>query len=98
MPYIYAAIFLFGIATGWQTHSWKSDAQQLAVEKATQHVETSVSKILEDKLADLKANERTIYREIPTVINNPVYNNDCIDLTGLRNVNASKSHTAKPSG
>jgi len=98
MPYIYAIIFLVGIATGWQTHSWKSDAQTLAVEKATKHVETSVSKILETKLADIKANERTIIREIPTVINNPVYHNECLDITGLRNVNASKSHTAKPAG
>ena len=95
-PYIVASAFVFGLASGWFVNGWKTDSETLLIQNTAAKIESGISKTLESKLADLRSNERTIIREIPKVITRTVYLNSCLDVDGLRMVNASKADTAKP--
>jgi uncharacterized protein YdeI (YjbR/CyaY-like superfamily) len=77
---------------GWTVHDWKVGSEKVAVKKT----EAVISKLLEDKLKDLKANERVIRHEVEKIIERPVYLNDCLDADGVLLVNMSKSGTTEP--
>ena len=51
--------------------------------------ESKVAEKVEDRLADLKANERIIDRGVIREIQNPVYRNVCLPAGGLRLLNAA---------
>lgn len=87
-------LYVLGCLTGafilYHVLGWKNDSEQLAIQKAVdvfieeyRKNETDKSKILQDKLNSLRANEREIIREIPKIINRDVYHNICIDNDGL---------------
>jgi len=95
-PYFLAAILAMGFASGWAVHGWKMDSENSAVKEASEETARIVSKTLEDKLAELRANERTTIREIQTIIERPIYSNECIDSDGLLRINAAKAGAAKP--
>lgn len=61
--------------------------------------EEGKAKVLEDKLASLKANERVIEREKLKIVNRDVYRNECLDNDGVRlieDARSGKSSTTKP--
>lgn len=84
-----------GFGSGWKVHSWKTDAEEKAAIEAAAIVQRSVSETLENKLQELKANERVIEREKIKIIDRPVYRNDCLDPDGLRIVNSAAGITAE---
>jgi hypothetical protein len=53
--------------------------------------ESSISATLENKLQELKANERIIEREKLKIIDRPVYNNTCLDTDGVQLLNKQRS-------
>lgn len=68
---IAAAIFVFGIASGWLVHGWKYDAEQLAIRtaqeiafnKALKGV-NSISEGLQDTLDRLEKNKFVTAKEV----------------------------------
>lgn len=96
--HFYWIIFVFGIACGWFVHGWKTDSEQLAAISAIEENNKKISATLEDKLSKLRANEREIIREIPKIIDRPIYSYVCLDDSGLLLINQSKGGSAKPAG
>lgn len=86
-----------GFGGGWRVHSWKSESEAMTIAKAAGEVERIISSSLEKQLADLKANQEAIQHETKTIIERPVYRNVCLDIDGVRNINAAKGGAAKPS-
>ena len=96
LPYIIVAVLCFG--TGWKIKSWQVAERDLAIMEARDAMiseyrmnEAGKAKILEDKLASLRANERTIEREKIKIIDRPVYHNECIDADGVRLIEAARA-------
>jgi len=80
---------------GWQTHSWKTDAEKLSVIKTDiKEVDTKAV-----KHEDFKVKERikyvTIYKNVDKIVQVPFYTdgNLCLDDNGLRAANAAISST-----
>lgn len=98
MPKIYLNLFfcVCCFVFGWIVHGWKvgSDANEIFKENSESQKEISVK--LEKKLSELKANEKTIIKEVTKVIENPVYLHDCFDDSGVYLVNLSKSGATRP--
>lgn len=101
------SLFVLGLLIGaYSTYtitSWKRDSEQLAIEQAKQEFqeqftkhESSISKILQDKLIQLRSNEREIIREIPKIITRDVYHNNCIDNDGLRVLESARTSKTNP--
>lgn len=77
-------VAIAAFAAGWWCCQKYQDSNQLLIERAVQAaaVETQTSiaegaRVLEDKLQDLKANERHTERVIRTEVVKPVFNNVC---------------------
>lgn len=94
---------------GWKTKGWHDDSLALAenaqVDKVMQQFhqhESVVASTLEDKLSQLKANEKVIEHESVKIVDRPVYNNICLDPDGLLLLNKARggqnSDTSKPAG
>lgn len=91
MDKIWAGATLLAAVGGWQLHSLVVDSKTLAAERAAaatmQYVmqqEFNAAKMLEDRLKELKANERIIHTKEREIIDRPVYRNVCIDDDGLQ--------------
>lgn len=73
---------LFGL--GWQAHDWHDAKTTLAANQSAEKIRAEVTEItrqsgqaLENKLAELKANETHTEREIRTEVIKPVFSNVC---------------------
>lgn len=99
-------LIALAFGAGWRTKAAFVAERDLAVAEAKQqfldayqNAESGKAKLLEDKLADLRANERTIEREKLKIIDRPVYLNTCLDADGLRlieSARAGKTNAGKP--
>lgn len=78
------------VASGWWVRGWYEDSKRLASNKAVADAQQAISKQLEDKLSQLKANERVIEREKIKIIDKPVYKNVCLDAEAVSLINKSK--------
>lgn len=90
--------FAAGNYSGWTIKTYKTDSENLAAKEAIKDTEQAISGILETKLQSISANQRTIIREVPKIIERPVYYNLCLDPDGMRLANAAKSGTAEFAG
>ena len=103
---ILLAAVLVAFGAGWRVKAAFVAERDLAVMEARDAMiaeyranEAGKAQILENKLAELKANERVIEREKLKIINRDVYHNVCLDTDGLRLIEAArtgKSDPAKP--
>ena len=103
-PYLAVVALIAAIAAGgWVGRGWYEDSRDLAEERGAQAAidaamerESKVAEKVEDRLADLKANERIIDRGVIREIQNPVYRNVCVPESGLRLLNAAARGEALP--
>lgn len=79
------------VAGGWKLHSLVVDSETLASERAAaiamQYVmeqEFNAALMLEEKLQELKANEKVIHTRERQIVDRPVYRNVCLDDDGLQ--------------
>lgn len=77
------------LAVGWNARGWLEDSKDLAAMKAQQSLvdeiregQRQVSKQVEQRLSELRANERVIDRGVIREIEKPVYRNVCIPPGG----------------
>lgn len=98
-----AVLTILVFSAGWATKGAFIAKRDLAIIEAKkefidvyQKAESEKSKLLETKLAELKANERVVIREIPKIINRDVYRNVCIDADGLRLIERARTGQADP--
>lgn len=91
---ILALVAAGSFATGWRIMGWKNDSEQAAIDRAAQAIidkaianESGIAAKVEQRLAQLKANETVIDRGIIREIQNPIYRNVCIADDGLRILN-----------
>jgi hypothetical protein len=89
-----AGILAAGFTAGWTTKTWQSNSAKYIAEQAAaaavekKEVEQAeVAKHVEKRLQELRANERTIEKHIPKIIDRPIYNVECIDNDGLDIIN-----------
>lgn len=91
-------IMLLGCGyTGWKLHGWYNDSKNLAVLEQTAKIEQdfrtheqNVATTLENKLKELKANERIINNEKIKIVDRPIYNNTCLDIDGVSLANQAR--------
>ncbi len=96
-PYLAVVALIAAIAAGgWVGRGWYEDSRDLAEERGAQAAidaamerESKIAEKVEDRLADLQANERIIDRGVIREIQNPVYRNVCVPESGLRLLNAA---------
>lgn len=96
------SVALFG--AGWMVKGWKDDSQQAAEQKAVQAAvnafhdhESRVGKILEDKLASLRANKTIVEKHRETISERPVYLGTCLDNDGVQLIEAARRGVAPAS-
>ena len=58
--------------------------------------EGRVAQVVEERLADLRANERTIEREKIKLVDRPVYSNECLDADGVRLIERARTGGTDP--
>ena len=99
-----AVALLVAFIAGWQVKGAFVAKRDLAIAeakaefiKAYQTAEADKAIILEQKLAELKANEKTIERERIKIIDRPVYNNECLDVDGLQLIERARTGSSNPS-
>lgn len=85
-----AVIVVGAFYAGWQVKGAFVAKRDLAIIeaknefiKAYQSAEANKANLLENKLQELRANERVIERERLKIIDRPVYSNECLDADGL---------------
>jgi hypothetical protein len=99
-----ALIALFGSGyAGWKLKDAADAMKERAVAEETKKIhddftklETNVATTLEDKLKELRANEKIIYKESQKIVDRPVYHNDCLDADGLSLINRARTIEADP--
>lgn len=94
----YAAILIAIVASfsfGWKTKGWYEDSKDLAAQKAVKEAQSAIAKQLEEKIQDLRANERVVEKEKLRIIEKPVYKNICLDEEAVALINKSKQEVAK---
>ena len=99
---------IIAFIAGWKVNGWRYDAQIAETEKARQAMidafreeEAKSAAVLEQRLKELRANEKVIERERIKLVDRPVYNTECLDADGLQLIErarAGKTNTSKPSG
>ena len=102
------AVLLIAFLAGWQINGWRLAAEKAAAEEARQAMidafreeEAKAAAVLEQKLKELRANEKVIERERIKLVDRPVYSNECLDDDGLQLIERArkgKSDTSKSSG
>lgn len=102
------AVLLVAFLAGWKVNGWRLAAEQAGIEEVRQAMidayrqeEAKAAAVLEQKLKELRANEKVIERERIKLVDRPVYSNECLDADGLQLIERArtgKSDTGKPSG
>ena len=100
------ALLSTGFYGGWRVKSALIAERDLAIKEASaefkeayQTFESDIAFTLDEKLKNLKSNERVVYRETQKIIERPIYSNECLDADGLRLIErarAGKPDTSKP--
>lgn len=75
---------------GWRTHAAFDAEEELKRADSVLAIQSAVSAKLEEKLSDLRANEKVIERETQKIIERPIYRNVCADADGLRLLEAAR--------
>lgn len=95
---LFVAVIVIAFGAGWKVKSGLIAERDLAILEAKNAFieeyrtnEANKANILEQKLADLRANERTIEREKLKIIERPVYHNECLDADGLRLIESART-------
>lgn len=95
---------------GWTGRGWFEDAKRLAVVEDRQELAeqirgdiSGIAESVEDRLGELRANERIIDRGIIREIQKPIYQRVCIEPDVVRLLNAalrgeSEAGSAEPAG
>jgi hypothetical protein len=97
---------IFG--AGWRVKGAFIAERDLAIAEAKEEfitvykdAEKGKADLLEKKLGELKANEKTIIREREKIVDRPVYRNECIDADGVRLIESARNgeaNTVKSTG
>lgn len=89
-----AVIFSAGAGVSWKFTSDHYEAKaarddRVALEDFKTAVQgmNALSKALEDQKNETRVVYKTIEREIPKIVDRPVYRNECIDLDGVSVIN-----------
>lgn len=101
-----AVVIVATFIAGWQVKSAFVSKEQLGIQlakeafiKEYQKGEAHTASIVENKLQELRANERIIERERVKLVDRPVYSNECLDADGLlliERARTGKANTDKP--
>jgi len=105
---ILAGLFVVAIAaavsTGWLARGWFEDSRRLTEARAAQLVadaamtrEANIAGVVEDRLAELDANERIIDRGIIREIQKPIYRRVCLGADAIRLLNDAAAGRAPES-
>lgn len=102
---ILAAIVVVGaFIAGWQVKSAFVAKRDLAIMEAKKEfidaykqAEGNRALAFENKLQELRANERIIERERLKIIDRPVYNNECLDDDGLQLIERARTGSTNTS-
>lgn len=111
IPYAKPALIAVAVTTigtgGWLARGWFEDSKDLAAVEA-QHAlaeeiregQAAISKQVEDRLSQLRANERIIDRGVIREIQKPIYQRVCIEPDAIRllNLAAQGQPAGKPDG
>tara|TARA_R110000772_G_scaffold8737_2_gene28921 strand:- start:2341 stop:2685 length:345 start_codon:yes stop_codon:yes gene_type:complete len=89
---------------GWKVNSAFAAKREMAINEAKQEfmkayhtAEANKANVLENRLQELKANERIIERERIKIVDRPVYFNECLDADGLQIIERARTGKAHPS-
>ncbi len=101
------AVLLIAFLAGWQINGWRLTAEKAAAQEARQAMidafrqeEAKSAAMLEQRLKELRANEKVIERERIKLVDRPIYSNECLDADGVQLVERArtgKSDTSKSS-
>lgn len=96
-----AVVAAFG--SGWQVRGWHEDSVRLAASEAQNRAlgaamqrESDIAKTVEQKLAELKANQTVIDRGVIREIVKPEYRTVCLPDNAVRLLNAAARGEAVP--
>ena len=78
-------------AAGWRTKTAFVAESELLATKAVSEVHVKVAQQLEDKLSQMRANEKVIERETQTIVQRPIYRSVCLDDDGLRLLESART-------
>lgn len=85
------AAALLGAWCAWTVQGWRLDAQEASFTRAVNEARNRQEVRAEDASSDhaqhaeaIRTEAQIIYREVPRVVEKPVYRNVCIDPDGLR--------------
>lgn len=102
---IAAIIFTLGAGVSWKVTSDHYEAKHAKDDRvAREDFQTAVlgmnqlSAALQGKKSEQKTVYRTIQKEVPVVVDRPVYRNECVDDDGLRLVNEALAGKLRTSG
>lgn len=98
---ILLAVAAVAFSAGWRVKGAFVAERDLAVLEAKQAFieayrkeEGKSAAMFENRLKELRANEKVIQRERIKIVDRPVYRNECLDADGLRIVESAR--TGKP--
>lgn len=101
-----AALLVISFLAGWKVNGWRHEAEAALIREAKQAMvdayreeEAKAATVLENKLKDLKANEKIIEKERVHLVDRPVYSNICLDDDGVRLIERArtgKTDSSKP--
>ncbi len=96
-----AAALAATFGAGWQIANWQNDSHALTAERAAQQAinaamarESEIAAHVEERLAELQANERVIDRGIIREIQKPIYQRVCLEPDVIRLLNHAADGSA----
>lgn len=96
-------VMVISFGAGWRVKGAFVAERDLAIAEAQKAMieayranEANQARILEDKLAELKENERVIEKERVRIVENPVYLNNCLSSDGVQLINQARAGKADP--
>lgn len=110
IPYAKPAVIAIAVATigtgGWMARGWFEDSKDLAAMEAQQALAAKIrediggiSTQVEERLGELRANERIIDRGVIREIQKPIYKRVCFEPELVRLLNdAQRGDTSQPDG
>ena len=99
---LFVGVIVIAFGAGWKVKSGLIAERDLAILEAKNAFieeyrvnEANKANILEQKLADLRANERTIEKIKVKLIDRPIYKTECLDQDGLNLIEQARTGIAK---